>query len=293
MRRKADVSRVGLKRRGVSPGVPPEPRLPTVPAQTSKRRARILASVVVVVVAGGFCWLGWRHVELRHRHAWLEDEVGRRDAVLASVGGAARAMRKRIEAQLLASRGWPPEPTAYDGGSTAEPVHAITRELSEIEQLVPRLAGMKRETETRQPAALGVPLQGAYWISSGMGWREDPRAGTLRFHPGLDMAAPEGAPVVAAAAGSVVWAGRYPKEKSPGWWNHGNLVVLHHGDTVTLYAHLDKVLVLRGTWVARGEALGSVGTTGVTTGPHLHYEVRQRGETGILMPVDPREAALR
>lgn len=193
----------------------------------------------------------------------------------------------------LASAGWPPEPAAHEGGPRAERVRAIASEFSEIERLIPRAGGMKREADSRQPAALGVPLDGAHWISSGMGWRKDPRVGALRFHPGLDLAAPLGTPVVAAAAGSVVWAGRYPKEKSRAWWNHGKLVVLRHGDTMTLYAHLDEVRVLRGTWVARGEALGSVGTTGVTTGPHLHFEIRQLGEAGVYMPVDPREAALR
>lgn len=290
--------RVNEKQDGVERPREPLDVMVERPAETAaeregKRRTRILAGVVATLIVAAVCCLVWGHVELRQRHALLEEEAGRRNGELASVAEAAHALCKRIEAQLLAHGGWPPEPTAYVGGASAEPVHAITRELFEIERLMPRLDGERQAMAGTTPAALGVPLDGAYWISSGMGWRKDPRIGALRFHPGLDLAAPPGTPVVAAAAGSVAWAGRYPREKSRAWWNHGNLVVLRHGDTMTLYAHLDKVRVLRGTWVARGEALGSVGTTGVTTGPHLHYEVRQLGDAGVYIPVDPREAALR
>src|SRR3990172_1469001 len=91
------------------------------------------------------------------------------------------------------------------------------------------------------------------------------------FHPGLDIPAPTGEPVVAARAGRVVFAGR----SSGGW---GNLVVVAHGHGVrTWYAHLSQVDVAAGSRVDRGQVVGLVGSTGISTGPHLHFEVRLRG----------------
>ena len=100
-----------------------------------------------------------------------------------------------------------------------------------------------------------------------------------RFHAGIDILAPRGTPVGAAAAGHVTWAGRL----AGGW---GNLVVVAHADGVrTMYAHLSSIAVRLGQRVARGDRLGAVGATGDATGPHLHFEVRLRGAA-----VDPRPA---
>lgn len=92
-----------------------------------------------------------------------------------------------------------------------------------------------------------------------------------RFHSGLDYPCPMGTPVTAAGAGRVVFAG----------WDaggFGNLVVVAHGSGVkTLYAHLSSIAVRRGHSVSTGSALGRVGSTGASTGPHLHLEVRIRG----------------
>ena len=127
------------------------------------------------------------------------------------------------------------------------------------------------------PQAVGqsfwLPVVGS--IVSGYGWRADPFGEGWRIHWGLDIAAPEGAPVAARAEGSVVfagWAGSY-----------GLVVGLEHGrDWHTLYAHLRTVHVRVGDRVRAGAAIGEVGSTGRSTGPHLHFEVRYRG-----FPVDP------
>ena len=100
-----------------------------------------------------------------------------------------------------------------------------------------------------------------------------------RFHEGVDLPAPTGAPAIAAAAGRVVWAG--PR---PGGW--GNLVTIAHGQGVrTMYAHLSRVDVRVGDVVSGGTVIGLVGATGDATGPHLHFEVRVRGAA-----VDPLAA---
>ncbi len=100
-----------------------------------------------------------------------------------------------------------------------------------------------------------------------------------RFHAGIDLVAAQGAPVAAAAAGRVVFAGF-----AGGGW--GNLVIVAHADGVkTMYAHLATVAVHRKELVAVGAPLGTVGATGHASGPHLHFEVRLRGAA-----VDPRSA---
>jgi murein DD-endopeptidase MepM/ murein hydrolase activator NlpD len=112
--------------------------------------------------------------------------------------------------------------------------------------------------------------------TSGFGDRVDPINHTVSRHPGFDLAAPTGTPVGAAAAGKVVRAGAAG--------TYGNLVVIRHADGLeTRYAHLSRVDVKVGDEVPQGAQIGAVGTTGRSTGPHLHFEVREAGEA-----IDPR-----
>ena len=108
-------------------------------------------------------------------------------------------------------------------------------------------------------------------MASGYGYRRDPIYGTAKFHEGMDFSAPVGTPVYATGLGKVL---------SAGWKSaYGNLVEVDHGyGYVTRYAHLSKILVRPGQTVSRGELIGEVGNTGKSTGPHLHYEVRFRGQ---------------
>lgn len=106
-------------------------------------------------------------------------------------------------------------------------------------------------------------------ISSMFGWRRHPITGDQRFHAGTDLAAPLGTPVLAAYAGRVVladWLGGY-----------GLAVALEHGkgSQQTLYAHLSQLFVQPGDVIKQGDVIGRVGSTGNSTGPHLHFEVRQ------------------
>ena len=121
----------------------------------------------------------------------------------------------------------------------------------------------------------GLPLK-ANWISSGFGMRFHPFGGGAKFHGGLDFAAPTGTAVHATAPGVISFAG----------WNgnYGLCVVIDHGGgTSTLFGHLSAVTSVPGTPVGMGDLIGRVGSTGRSTGPHLHYEVRLGGR-----PVDPR-----
>lgn len=111
--------------------------------------------------------------------------------------------------------------------------------------------------------------------SSGFGWRDDPIRHSRRFHSGTDFRADPGTPVYAAGAGVVVFAGRQG--------GYGNCVYVDHGGgVVTLYAHLRRIETKKDAALAAGERLGQVGSTGRTTGPHLHFEVRLEGR-----PVSP------
>ncbi len=111
----------------------------------------------------------------------------------------------------------------------------------------------------------------AGYISSGFGWRVSPFTGMREFHKGIDVVARPGTPVVATADGVVIFAGRFG--------GYGNTVIISHRNGFrTLYAHLRKIVVKRGQRVRRGQVIGTVGSTGLSTGPHLHYEVRYRGK---------------
>jgi murein DD-endopeptidase MepM/ murein hydrolase activator NlpD len=115
----------------------------------------------------------------------------------------------------------------------------------------------------RSPVSLARP------ISAGAGDVFGPRDN--KFHPGIDFPAPTGTSVFAARSGRVTWAG---------WWpgGYGNLVSVAHGHGVrTMYAHLSSIAVRRGQRVATGTLVGRVGSTGLSTGPHLHFELRLRG----------------
>lgn len=106
--------------------------------------------------------------------------------------------------------------------------------------------------------------------SSGFGWRSDPFTGQSALHEGLDFTADVGTPIYSAAAGIVRSVERHPE--------YGNVVDIDHGDDlITRYAHASMVLVKEGEFVKRGQHIAAVGSTGRSTGPHLHFEVRIKG----------------
>jgi murein DD-endopeptidase MepM/ murein hydrolase activator NlpD len=109
------------------------------------------------------------------------------------------------------------------------------------------------------------PVNGAR-LSSPFGWRNDPFTGVRRHHAALDLSAPQGTPVRAAMAGKVT-ALSYDN-------TYGNFIIISHsGDFQTMYAHLYSVTVKKGDSVAQGAQIGAVGSTGYSTGPHLHFAV--------------------
>lgn len=118
------------------------------------------------------------------------------------------------------------------------------------------------------------PVQGV--LTSDFGYRIHPITGAGRFHSGLDLAVDEGTPIKAADNGTVIYANWYG--------GYGNCVIIEHGGGFsTLYGHCSKLLVNEGARVRQGQTVALVGSTGMSTGPHCHFEVRKDGT-----PVDPR-----
>lgn len=119
---------------------------------------------------------------------------------------------------------------------------------------------------------LGIPVNGLYRETSGFGYRQDPFGRGTAFHEGTDLAARTGAPLVAAAPGKVVYAGVKG--------TYGRTVEIDHGGSFrTLYAHMNTIAVKVGDTVALGQKIGTMGSTGRSTGPHLHYEIYFRGKS--------------
>lgn len=137
-------------------------------------------------------------------------------------------------------------------------------------------AELARERERHQRGdRLDVPVDGPHRVSSAFGMRRHPVNGDIRMHHGIDLAAPVGTPVVAAAPGRVVATGSRS--------GYGRTVDIDHGrGQLTRYAHLHTIEVVRGEQLPGGARVGTVGATGTVTGPHLHFEVREHGHA-----VDP------
>lgn len=116
------------------------------------------------------------------------------------------------------------------------------------------------------------PIPGYSSISDNYGYRTHPISGEWRLHAGIDIGASYGAPIVAADSGTVT-ASYYH-------WSYGNMIMISHGNgTSTLYAHMSSLAVSTGMTVSKGQTIGYAGSTGQSTGPHLHFEVRVNGSS--------------
>lgn len=142
--------------------------------------------------------------------------------------------------------------------------------LDQLAQFARRVGALATAIPSIPPI---LPRSGSYYVSSFFGSREDPVYGDRRFHSGIDLSTRMGTPVYATGDGTVEIAERQ-------YYGYGNMVVINHGYGYrTRYAHLKKMFVEPGQYVRKGELIGQVGRTGKATGPHLHYEVSQRGRT--------------
>nr|WP_255807469.1 M23 family metallopeptidase [Cohnella mopanensis] len=150
------------------------------------------------------------------------------------------------------------------------------RQLTELAKQASALQAKKNRIKNYYKGGkLGMPLKAEYRMSSPFGYRIHPITGKKKLHAGMDMAAPKGTQVYAAETGVVTVAQTVS--------GYGNCIIIDHGGgLLTLYGHLSAIQVKTGETVKRGEKIGLVGSTGQSTGNHLHFEVRKNGD-----PVDP------
>jgi len=161
--------------------------------------------------------------------------------------------------------------------------------LRQLDAALGRIQAFEKESPDRVRTTPSIcPLRDGFVLTSSFRIRRSPFTKEMAFHPGLDFAAPVGTPIHATADGVVAFAGKYPTSRETEWWRYGNLVAVRHGDLfVTLYGHCDEIRVRPGQKVSRGDVLATVGTSGWSTSPHVHYEVRKRDALGEPRPIDP------
>ncbi|MFR8266230.1 MAG: murein hydrolase activator EnvC family protein [Clostridia bacterium] len=134
-----------------------------------------------------------------------------------------------------------------------------------------RNSGSSSSSSKYNGGIMAWPVPSCHTVSSGYGGRIHPTTGKYKFHGGLDIPGSYGSAIVAANSGKVIWAGNRGD-------SYGNYVIIDHGGGVsTLYGHSSKVLVRTGQSVSRGQRIANVGSTGRSTGPHCHFEVRING----------------
>jgi murein DD-endopeptidase MepM/ murein hydrolase activator NlpD len=227
-----------------------------------------------------------RLVAVEETKAALEREVAAKAEAARTALGRLMADRKRLDSlrnQVLAAK-------STAGVAQAKEAELLRKVRARKAEFLKQLALLHAESGVlgqmlrdiqkkqrpgpRRKGTLAPPCDKA--ISSNYGPRVHPIFGDVRMHTGVDYDADEGDPIRAAGDGTVVWAGFRG--------GYGNVVVIDHGRRLaTLYAHQSRTDVSAGQQVVRGQVIGFVGSTGFSTGPHLHFEARELGS-----PVDPR-----
>ncbi|MGQ0441913.1 MAG: M23 family metallopeptidase [Methylophilaceae bacterium] len=217
-----------------------------------------------------------RIMRLDAQNARLVKLAGGKDKTITN--GLKKSILKPIEPLLVPNLGGP---LISARPMTEKDLQAAIAELMEaVDQRDEYLSGVEakvlQQSVLKEMLPNSSPVDAAY-NSSSYGWRIDPFNGNKAFHEGLDFTANTGTPIRAAADGIVSSAGRTP--------DYGNIVKVNHGAGLeTRYAHASKVLVRVGERVVKGQKIALVGSTGRSTGPHLHYEIRLNGN-----PLDPRQ----
>lgn len=181
----------------------------------------------------------------------------------------AKDMAQKKEMEMVASM------TNYElENSIVHSLHNLENRMGAQEKSYVEITGFIKNKEQLlacTPAIQPVSNSDLKRLASGFGYRIDPVYKTVKFHAGLDFAAPQGTPIYATANGTVKVAGNLGN-------GYGNHVVLSHGyGYETLYGHMYKIKVKPGDKIKRGEIIGWVGSTGKSTGPHCHYEVHKNG----------------
>ncbi len=223
-------------------------------------------------------------IELENKK--LRDDKSRYEAVVAQMGEQLAAVES-VAGKLALAVGIKDIPSEHPSGGAGtgfgaradvfgEESSALRKRMENLDTSFDRLEqawGERLKVLASTPSL--APVSG--FFSDGFGWRRDPIDGAREFHKGVDIVASTGTPVRASADGLVTAAGRMA--------GYGATIQVVHGFGMsTRYAHLSRLMVAPGQRVKRGDVIGLVGSTGRSTGPHLHYEVFRAG-----VQVDPRK----
>ena len=203
----------------------------------------------------------------------MQAQMLRVEALGQRLAEEAKLDKSEFDFDQLPARGGPAEPVTEEQTGGVDFMRALddlalqiddrSRQLEVLEQVVSR----RQLKHAMSPA--GRPIR-AGWLSSYFGKRTDPFNGRQEMHKGIDFAGKMGSDVLATAAGVVTWAGKR--------YGYGQLVEINHGNGIsTRYGHCEKILVKVGQKVKQGERIGLMGSSGRSTGPHVHYEVLKDG----------------
>jgi murein DD-endopeptidase MepM/ murein hydrolase activator NlpD len=201
----------------------------------------------------------------------MQAKVMQLEALGDRVSGLAGVSQPDVKAKAPPGRGGMlvagPALSLEELQATLDELHRIT------DQRVDLMTVLESRLFDQKISAMMVPTQQPVQdspLGSSFGWRIDPLNGRSALHTGLDFPAEPGTPILAAAGGIVVTEEYHPA--------YGNMVEVDHGnDLLTRYAHASKVHVKKGDLVKRGQKIAAVGSTGRSTGPHLHFEVLVQG----------------
>lgn len=206
--------------------------------------------------------------EINHQKRKYDEQVQTIASITASISAKKREVEqdKAEQANLVAKLR--SERAAFEAAA-----EQLERDSRQIEAMIRRMMANRKKTPRMGTGRMQMPVEGR--LSSNFGPRKHPIHGVVKKHNGVDFGAPHGTPIHAADGGVVLYVGWYG--------GYGKIVMIDHGDDlVTLYAHTSRYVVSTGQKVERGQLIAYVGTTGLSTGPHLHFEVRRNGT-----PVNP------
>jgi len=217
----------------------------------------------------------------------IKGQVNRLDAFASRLAQQSEIPDDEFNFDTLAATGGPSTASAEDVTANAESLFV------EMNEMLIKLDGQERKMAVLESILMnahieeeifisGRPIKRG-WLSSYFGVRKDPFTGMPATHKGLDFAGEDGAAVVATGSGVVTWADSR--------FGYGNLVEIDHGDgIITRYGHNKALVVNVGDIVTKGQQIGLMGSTGRSTGPHVHYEVIQNGKQIDPLPYVYRKA---
>ena len=201
----------------------------------------------------------------------LENDIEAYKAAYNETEAAKQALQREIDAKVAQMEA---ERRAAEEAARKAAEEAARQQAQQQQQQQQQTSQPTQPTTPTYTTGTGSmvwPCPSCHTITSEFGWRIHPIYGTSKYHSGVDIGASYGATVIAADSGTVITAG---------WVSgYGNCIVISHGNGIsTLYGHLSSIAVSSGQSVSRGQTIGYVGSTGNSTGPHLHWEVTVNGE---------------